>query len=596
MLSLTTLLLGYSMSSKLKTLKAAWPVLRSAIARGQLFRPQCELVDPDPDLVAHYDVEIPMSEGYSLTANVFHSRSRRSADQSDPVVMCAHPYDNHHIPDLGGTPFGGPPQQYRLLPQSGGTPRFSTLTSWESPDPNFWVPAGYTLVNLNLPGFANSGGPASVMTHHQGMSFREAIAWVGAQDWCDGNVGLCGVSFLCISQYLAAALPDGEDAPEALKCISPWEGVSDLYHDLACRGGVPDVGFLNFWWHTEVKDSMNNSLAEYLETEEAIPLEALRAHPFYDEYWKAKAPPLENIRVPMLVCASFSDHELHTFGSFRAYEKAQSQEKWVYTHRSGKWTEFYKPESLALQKDFMDRFLKNKPNQFDSLPSARIEIRQRRDVVKEVRWTSSWPLKDTTYQPLHLAQDRSLATAPQSDEQEAVYDGSTGKITFDYTFSEDTEVIGYIKLKVWVESRGGAGQPTPPDDMVLCCFIDKLDAEGQTVRFYGSVGQDQDMVTRGYGRAALRELNQQESRPFHPVLAAARNEPLQPGEIVPLELAFCPSSTFFEKGSTLRLIISGADIVHAPIFKKDTTINHGRHVVHFGGDFDSHVLVPIIST
>jgi hypothetical protein len=73
--------------------------------------------------------------------------------------MCAHPYNNHLTPALKKTPLGGPPQQYRLIPQAGGKPVFSKLTSWESPDPNFWIPAGYALVNMNLPGYANSGGP-----------------------------------------------------------------------------------------------------------------------------------------------------------------------------------------------------------------------------------------------------------------------------------------------------------------------------------------------------------------------------------------------------------------------------------------------------
>ncbi|MEO1476455.1 MAG: CocE/NonD family hydrolase, partial [Pseudomonadota bacterium] len=296
------------MSGTLETIKAAWPVLSRAIMRGQIVNPQCELLDDDPDVEALYDVEIPMSEGFALTANIYRSASRHKAGERSPVVMCAHPYDNRHTPALGGTPLGGPPQQYRLLPQSGGTPKFSRLTSWESPDPHYWVKAGYDLVNLNLPGYANSGGPASILSQHQGKCFREAIEWVGSQDWCTGSVGLCGVSFLCISQYLAAAIPDGESAPEALKAIIPWEGVSDLYHDLACRGGVADTGFLNFWWHTEVKTSLNVPLDDYLAVEEAIPPELLSKHPFYDDYWKAKAPPLSNITVPMLLCASFSDH------------------------------------------------------------------------------------------------------------------------------------------------------------------------------------------------------------------------------------------------------------------------------------------------
>ncbi|MEM1377885.1 MAG: hypothetical protein AAGG69_10910 [Pseudomonadota bacterium] len=115
--------------SVLKTLKAASPVLKPAILRGQIFEPQCEMTEPDIDIEALWDVEIPMSEGFSLTANVFRSRQRQASGQKDPIIMCAHPYDNRKIAALKNTPFGGPPQQYRLLPQSGPTPRFSSQTS-----------------------------------------------------------------------------------------------------------------------------------------------------------------------------------------------------------------------------------------------------------------------------------------------------------------------------------------------------------------------------------------------------------------------------------------------------------------------------------
>lgn len=576
----------------LSAIRAAWPVLSQAVKSGQLFRPQCKLVEPSPDIATYYDVEIPIGEGFSLTANIFRSKSGDAAGRKSPVVMCAHPYDNHLIPALNKTPLGGPPQQYRLLPQAGGAPRFSTLTSWESPDPNFWVPAGYSLVNLNLPGFANSGGPASIMSAHQGKCYREAIEWVGKQDWCTGAVGLCGVSFLCISQYLAAAPPDGESTPEALKCIIPWEGVSDLYQDLACRGGVPDTGFLNFWWHTEVISPMNNTQADYLATEEAIPPDLLDIHALYDDYWKAKAPPLENIRVPMLLCASFSDHELHTFGSFRAYEKARSKDKWLYTHRNGKWSEFYKPDCVALQKEFMDHFLKGEPTGFDDRPPVRLEVRSSADVVREVRWESSWPLASTVYTPLFLQNSRGLGREPTDHPLELAYDGKTGCAEFFYLFDEDTELSGYIKLKIWVEAR--ATNTDTPDDMVLCCYVDKRDKNGRSVRFNGAVGQRNDMVTRGYGRAARRALHTALSRPFHPVLLGSRHEPLSAGEIVPLEIAFCPSSTFFESGERLVLIVSATDSVHAPIFRKDTSINRGEHVLHYGGEYDSHLLVPVI--
>lgn len=67
------------------------------------------------------------------------------------------------------------------------------------------MPAGYAVVNINLPGYANSDGPPSAFTEHQGKCYFEAIEWIANQPWCSGKVGLNGVSFLAISQFHVAA-------------------------------------------------------------------------------------------------------------------------------------------------------------------------------------------------------------------------------------------------------------------------------------------------------------------------------------------------------------------------------------------------------
>jgi predicted acyl esterase len=581
------------MPDTLDTVKAAWPMLSRALKSGQLFRPQCKLVAPHPDIQCDYDVEVPIGVGVVLTCNVFRSRSRLETGEADPVVMCAHPYDNHLTPALGKTPLGGPPQQYRLIPQAEAIPEFSTLTSWEAPDPNFWVPAGYTLVNLNLPGYANSGGEAGLVSAKQGEDYYVAIKWVAGQNWCDGNVGLTGVSYLAISQYHAAvaAAGDGEESP--LKCISPWEGLSDLYRDVACRGGVNDVGFLNFWWHTEVKETLNNPREAFAGREGGLPQELLSVHPLFNDYWAGKAVDFEKIRMPMLVCGSFSDHELHTPGSFRAFEKARSPRKWVYTHRSGKWTAFYSEEVKELVRDFMDHFLKGRSNRFDDLQPVRLEVRSSRDDIKEVRWEDSWPLPDTEYRPLFLSAN-GLVVEPLNASAELEYSTQSGSASFDFTFDRDTELSGYMKVRLWVEARAEREGAACPDDMILCVFVDKRDRQGNSVRFNGAVGSSDDMVTRGYLRISRRDLDTDRSRDWLPVLRGDTERKLTDGEIVPVDIAFCPSSTFFAAGEGLRLIVSPTEIVRAPIFRKDTSLNFGKHVLHFGGEYDSHLLVPVV--
>ncbi len=52
----------------IRTLQAVWPILGNALKSGQLFRPQSELTEPDPDVLCEYDVNIPMREGFSRYA------------------------------------------------------------------------------------------------------------------------------------------------------------------------------------------------------------------------------------------------------------------------------------------------------------------------------------------------------------------------------------------------------------------------------------------------------------------------------------------------------------------------------------------------
>lgn len=580
----------------INTFEAVAPLVGNALKSGQLLNPQCELTEPDPDVLCEYDVKIPMSEGFSVTANIFRSKTSAEKGEKVPVIMCAHPYDNRLTPDLKKTPLGGPPQQYRMIPQAGGKPVFSKLTSWESPDPNFWIPAGYVIVNMNMPGYASSEGPPSAFSEHQGKCYYEAIEWAAKQPWCNGKVGLNGVSFLAISQYHVAACQAYGGPPPSLCCISPWEGLTDPYRDIFAFGGLPDIGFPTFWWATEVKPSINGTEEDFINSEECIPTDYLKKHPFYDDFWKDKAAKLEEITVPMLVCASFSDHGLHTVGSFRAFEKAKSKHKWVYTHRTGKWVSYYSAEVQQMTKNFMDCFLKDDTSSgFLDTPPVRLEVRSSLNEIHEVRYENEWPIARTQYTKLYLSeQPQSLSLAKPEKQMELVYEAKKGKELFSFKFTEDTELSGYFKLRVWVEARPEKEGKNSPDDMAMFIAANKLDADGNTVHFNGSVGNAKDMVTRAWFRVSRRELDPIESTEWHPVLKGASEKKLKAGEIVPVDIELYPSSAFFSAGETLQLIIAGSEIIPSPPYKKDASFNHGKHVLHFGGEYDSYLLVPKI--
>ena len=102
------------------------------------------------------------------------------------------------------------------------------------------------------------------------------------------------------------------------------------------------------------------------------------------------------------------------------------------------------------------------------------------------------------------------------------------------------------------------------------------------------------MVTRGDCRVSRRGLDAVESTEWHPVQSGTSEQRLKTGEIVCVDIELYPSSTFFSAGETLQLIIASNEIIPSPPYRKDVSCNHGKHVLHFGGNYDSHLLVPKI--
>jgi len=132
--------------------------------------------------------------------------------------------------------------------------------------------------------------------------------------------------------------------------------------------------------------------------------------------------------------------------------------------------------------------------------------------------------------------------------------------------------------------------------MGMFIAVNKLDRDGHSVPFNGTVGLNKDMVTRGWCRVSRRELDPAESTQWHPVQKGTSEQKLKAGEIVPVDIELYPSSTFFSAGESLQLIIAAEEIISSPPYRKDASFNHGKHVVHFGGEYDSHLLVPKIAS
>jgi putative CocE/NonD family hydrolase len=162
---------------------------------------------------------------------------------------------------------------------------------------------------------ASSG---SDIYHHQGRDCYDLIKWLAEQEWCTGKVGMTGTSYLAVSQWFTAA-----EQPPQLAAINPWEGVSDVYRDLVLRGGMPDTGFAGLL--------QDGSFFGKNQKEDLI-AEAER-YPLMAELWGNKIPAFDKITVPAYVVASYSN-TLHTAGTFRAWRRMASEQKWLRIHNS----------------------------------------------------------------------------------------------------------------------------------------------------------------------------------------------------------------------------------------------------------------------
>ena len=73
-----------------------------------------------------------------------------------------------------------------------------------------------------------------------------------------------------------------------------------------------------------------------------------------------------------------------------------------------------------------------------------------------------------------------------------------------------------------------------------------------------------------------------------------RTQPLNPEEVVPVDIEILPSSTLFRAGETLKAIVQGRDLIEHPMLTHERTVNAGKHSIHAGGRYDAHLLIPAI--
>ena len=191
-------------------------------------------------MVIEWDAPIEMDDGLILRANVY----RPDAEGVFPVIMSHGPYGK----DLAWQE--GYKTTWDIFSKAHPEAIENSTNihqSWETVDPEKWVPDGYVCIRVDSRGAGRSPGVIDCRSPRETKDFCSCIEWAGVQPWSNGKVGLTGISYYAINQWQVAALK-----PKHLEAICVWEGSVDYYRDGTHHGGILNT-FQSNWYDMQIK-------------------------------------------------------------------------------------------------------------------------------------------------------------------------------------------------------------------------------------------------------------------------------------------------------------------------------------------------------
>src|SRR5262249_52598509 len=276
---------------------------------------------------------------------------------------------------------------------------------------------GYAHLIVSARGTGRSGGdhqPQLALQEQKDVA--DAIEWVATQEWCDGSVGMVGMSYFAIIQSLAAA-----GRPPHLKAIFPFVGLSDFYRHFVYNYGAPSASFFANYYsllgstrglrvgpnvrhlighlldHGPVQRATLAILQRARERPATAPFhpEAARIRAYVSQFFDetldgrfyAGRPPwpvLEKIEVPAPLGTHWGNL-LHSFGTFEAWHRIPGDAKRLFIgppYASWPWAS-YQEEAVA----WYDHHLKGRDNGVADLPRVRYWL------IGADRWETAddWP-------------------------------------------------------------------------------------------------------------------------------------------------------------------------------------------------------------
>jgi putative CocE/NonD family hydrolase len=557
-----------------------------------------ELGLPEPRfaVIMEGNLTVPMRDGVLLAANLY----RPEAAGAYPAILVRTPYDKRN--PIYGYPFIG----------------------------GVFASQGYVVVIQDVRGKFGSQGEFYPLVN-EGADGADTVQWIARQTWCDGRVGMFGVSYFASTEWLAAPR-----AGPALRTIVPVFSSQSGYDPWFDRG-VLNLSLTVAWhYQNDTKTWRPMSRARWRRGIWAVPLadadEAMGAsNPIYEDWLSHPVPgafwdPMSvdeetaQITAPVLFIAGWYDPFLPRMleDYRRVRESAGGDAARASRIIIGPWTHTVEsqfddlktgPEARFLWQlptilRWYDRWLKDEDNGFDAQGPIRLFV------MGKDQWRSEqeWPLARTRYTSYYLhsagaansaAGDGALGlSAPQRETPDTfLYDPRNPVPTIGLdahhiispgpkeqykverrkdvlvfssdALAEETEITGPIRLVLYAKSSA-------PDTDFTATLVD-LRPDGTPV----------DLCS-GIVRARYRE-------------SLGSPSFLAPGTVFRYEIDLGATSVVLDPGHRIRLYVSSSDFPrHDRNLNTGEPFGFGRRIeaamqtVFHDAAHPSHLLLPVI--
>ena len=509
-------------------------------------------------LIIEKDVDVPMRDGARLKADVF----RPDDGGKFPAILNLGPYQKDKL-------WVPPPTL-----EEKATPNMN----WETVTPEWWVPRGYAAVRVDGRGSGKSPGQCEPWSLAEAVDFYDAIEWAAAQPWCNGKVGLSGISYYAINQWFVANLQ-----PPSLKAIIPWEGFADIYRDALFHGGILSV-FMTNWFTAHLMHHIMGRAAQHLPDGWQTNTLWHWLHNNLDSgVLRGSQAQWDKITVPMLygrqldrlrrcICAATPrpscarPRSTRSFASTTARtcirstprrasaissassitgSRASTTASWT-SRRSSSRSARARTRSSGATSTNGRSSARNGPNFISTCRRPRT-ARSR----ASARWSKEKPAKASscTYPAFSLGTMGSTSAASSQVMGGGIKPGM-GIALSTPPLAEDIEITGPLAATFYVSSE--------TEDMDLFLTLRNFDADGNEVMETGQQGTPVP-VAKGWLRASHRELDPELSLPYRPYHKHTRRLFLKPGEIVKVDVEIWPTSMVFKKGHRIQLDVQPRD-------------------------------------